>query len=41
VIQGLYAAGESAGGHIVHGHGKVITSGYTAGYNAAEEPAWA
>lgn len=38
VIPSLYAAGESAGGHQVHGHGKVITAGYTAGTFAAQEP---
>jgi succinate dehydrogenase/fumarate reductase flavoprotein subunit len=38
IIPGLYAAGEAAGGHQVHGHGKVITAGYTAGTNAAKEP---
>ena len=37
VIPSLYAAGEAAGGHQVHGHGKVITAGYTAGTNAAKE----
>lgn len=40
VIQGLYAAGEAAGGHCVHGHGKVVTGGYTAGRVAVTEPPW-
>jgi succinate dehydrogenase/fumarate reductase flavoprotein subunit len=39
-ITGLFAAGEAAGGHCVHGHGKVVTAGYTAGYNAAAEEPW-
>ena len=37
VIPSLYSAGEAAGGHQVHGHGKVITAGYTAGTFAAQE----
>ena len=36
-IDGLYACGECAGGHHVHGIGKVQTSGYIAGLYAATE----
>lgn len=39
IIPGLYAAGESAGGHEMHGLGRAITQGYIAGSNAALEPA--
>jgi|LSQX01.2.fsa_nt_gb succinate dehydrogenase/fumarate reductase flavoprotein subunit len=35
-IPGLYCAGESAAGQKVHGFGRVITSGYIAGMNAAK-----
>lgn len=38
VIAGLYAGGESAGGHEMHGLGRAITQGYIAGSNAALEP---
>ncbi len=37
VIPGLYACGECAGGHHVHGIGKVQTAGYTAGLYASQE----
>lgn len=39
VIPGFYAAGESAGGHEMHGLGRAITQGYIAGGCAAMEPA--
>ncbi len=35
-IDGLFACGESAGGHHVHGIGKVQTSGYIAGMYASQ-----
>ena len=37
VIPGLYCCGESSGGQRIHGLGRVITSGYIAGKNAAIE----
>lgn len=37
VIPGLYAAGECAGGHRVHGLGKVQTGGYIAALYASQE----
>ena len=37
VIPGLYCCGESSGGQRIHGLGRVITSGYIAGKNAALE----
>ncbi len=37
VIPGLYAGGESAGGHEMHGIGKGSVQGYIAGTNAAAE----
>ena len=37
VIPGLYCCGESSGGQRIHGLGRVITSGYLAGKNAALE----
>ena len=37
VIPGLYCCGESSGGQRIHGLGRVITSGYIAGKNAAVE----
>ena len=36
-IEGLWACGECAGGHHVHGIGKVQTAGYIAGMYAAQE----
>jgi FAD binding domain len=38
VIPGLYAGGETAGGHEMHGLGRAIPQGYIAGTNAAAEP---
>ena len=38
-IPGLYAAGESATGQGMHGHGKNISSAYAAATNIMEEPA--
>ncbi len=35
-IEGLFACGECAGGHRAHGLGKVQTSGYIAGFYAAQ-----
>lgn len=40
VIPSLYCIGESAGGQAMHGHGKNVSTGYTAGTNVTKEKTW-
>jgi len=40
VIQSLYCVGESASGQAMHGHGKNVSTGYTAGTNVTREKNW-
>lgn len=40
VIPSLYCIGESAGGQAMHGHGKNVSTGYTAGTNVTKEKPW-
>ena len=40
VIPSLYCIGESASGQAMHGHGKNVSTGYTAGTNVPKEKPW-